>query len=141
MPDERIFVDTNILVYAHDLDAGARHDIALTKVKALWGQSIRPSISVQVLQECYVNFLRKKFTPSEARDIVTNYMYWDLIPNDANLMTAGMGGVERWKISLWDALILAAAKRAGATVLWSEDLTEGQDYDGVMVVNPLRPEA
>jgi predicted nucleic acid-binding protein len=138
MSDRHVFVDTNVLVYAHDADAGPRHIIAKQKVKTLWSAPLPPSISVQVLQELYVNLVRKGSTSKAARELVADYFAWDVVPNSADLLRAAMSGVERWKISLWDSLVIAAAGEAGAGVLWSEDLNEGQDYDGVVVVNPLR---
>lgn len=139
MSDRHVFVDTNILVYAHDTDAGARHVVAKEKVKALWSAPIPPSVSVQVLQELYVNLVRKGASAKAAGELVSDYFQWEVIPNSGDLLSEVMAGVERWKISLWDSLIIAAAREAGAGLLWSEDLNEGQDYNGVVVVNPLRP--
>jgi predicted nucleic acid-binding protein len=138
MSDSHVFVDTNILVYAHDADAGPRHAAAKEKLKSLWSAPLHPSISVQVLQELYINLVRKGAQPKAARELVLDYFEWDVVPNSAALLQSAMAGAERWKISLWDALIVSAAREAGAGVLWSEDLNEGQDYDGVVVVNPLR---
>ena len=142
MSDERVsnqvFVDTNVLVYAHDKDAGDKYRIAKEKVQSLWDRPLLPSISIQVLQEFYVNLIRKKVTPSDARDVVMSYLEWDVIDNDRLLFLEGMRIREKWSISYWDALVLAAAKRAGATELWTEDLNPGQRYEGVVVVNPLQ---
>lgn len=137
MSDDAVFVDTNILVYAHDKDAGEKHRIAKEKVKALWQRPLLPSISVQVLQEFYVNLVRKKIRPSEARETVASYLEWDVIDNDRTLFLEGIRLKEMWSISYWDALILAAAMRAKARELWSEDLNPRQDYGGVVVMNPL----
>lgn len=138
MTDAQVFVDTNILVYAHDARADQRHRQAQQRLRELAAGPIAPAISAQVLHELYVNLVRLGAAPKAAREVVTAYTEWEVISNDALLACEGMTCAERWKISLWDALILAAAKRAGATILWSEDLNEGQDYDGVVVVNPLR---
>jgi len=137
MSDEQIFVDTNILVYAHDRDAKEKHRIASEKLKDLWSRELLPSISVQVLQEFYVTLVKRKVAIPVARDTVTNYLEWDVISNDRSLFLEGIELQERWKLSFWDALILTAAKRAKAAILWSEDLNPGQDFDGVLVVNPL----
>jgi predicted nucleic acid-binding protein len=74
----------------------------------------------------------------QARGLVAVYFDWNVISNDTSLAADGMDSAERWNMSFWDALILAAARRAGAATVWSEDLNEGQDYDGVTVLNPLR---
>jgi predicted nucleic acid-binding protein len=137
MSDDQVFVDTNILVYAHDKDAGDKYRIAKETVKSLWDRPLLPSISIQVLQEFYVNLIRKKVPASDAREAVSCYLEWDVIDNDRFLLLEGIRIKEKWSISYWDALILAAAKRAKARELWSEDLNRGQHYEGVMVVNPL----
>ena len=138
MRDKRVFVDTNILVYAHDKDAGAKRHAASRCVADLWNRSAPPSVSIQVLQELYVNLIRKKVAPATAREVVCDYLQWNVVPNDSPLLLEAIQLSQRWGVSFWDAAIIAAARRAGADVLWSEDLNEGQDYDGVKVVNPLK---
>src|SRR5437870_3238484 len=127
MNGERIFVDTNILVYAHDIEAGKKHEIARDRILELWDRETPPSISIQVLQEFYVNLIKRGATAREARERAAAYMMaWDVIENGRALFLEGSTMQERWKISFWDALILAAAKRAKATIVWSEDLSAGQ---------------
>jgi predicted nucleic acid-binding protein len=138
MSADPVFVDTNILVYAHDKDAGEKHRTARDKVESLWGRPILPSISVQVLLEFYVNLIRKKVRASDAREAVMDYLEWDVIDNDQALLLEGMRLKEKWSVSFWDALIIAAAKRARVRELWTEDLKPGRDYEGVLVVNPLQ---
>lgn len=138
MNGEQIFVDTNILVYAHDADAKEKHKKAKEKVRSLWSRSILPSVSIQVLQGFYVNLLKKNISLKAARETVADYLEWDVIENSRSLFLEGIQMKERWDISFWDALILAAAIKAKAVVIWSEDFNEGQDYDGIVVVNPLR---
>jgi predicted nucleic acid-binding protein len=137
MSDDPVFVDTNILVYAHDKDAGDKYLIAKAKVASLWNRQILPSISVQVLQEFHVNLVRKKVKASDAREAVLNYLEWDVIDNDRTLLLEGMRLQETWRLSFWDALIIAAAKRAKVKELWSEDLNPGQNFEGVVVINPF----
>ncbi len=137
MSDDPVFVDTNILVYAHDKDAGKKYLLAKSAVESLWNRPIMPSISVQVLQEFYVNLIRKRVKPSDARETVMNYLEWDVIENDHALLIEGVHLHEKLSISFWDALIIAAAKRAKVNKLLSEDLNSGQSYEGIVVVNPL----
>ena len=132
-----VFVDTNILVYAHDVDADDRHQRSVDLIRHLWSRPEHPCLSVQVLQELYVNLRRKKIDAEEARQVVENYFAWSVVQNDAALLRAAMGASSRWQISLWDALVVEAARRAGAAELWSEDLNAGQSFDGVQVINPL----
>lgn len=137
MQNKQIFVDTNLLVYAHDRDAADRHEKAKTLVAELWCRPMLPAISVQVLQELYVNLIRKQVSDEEARETIVDYRTWHVIDNDALLLMEGIEIRERLQSSFWDGLILAAAKRAGAGAIWSEDFNTGQNYDGVIAVNPL----
>ena len=138
---DSIFVDTNILVYAYDSEAGERHLKARQLVAELWRREVRPHVSVQVLQEFYVNMLRKKASRHAAGEAMRSYSTWQVIETDMSLLITATDITEAQGISLWDALIIAAARRAGAKVLWSEDLNAGQDYGGVVVVNPLAANA
>ncbi len=140
MSDDPVFVDTNILVYAHDADAGERHQDALSKVTRLWGRAVLPSISIQVLQELYVNLIKRKVDGPVAAEVVINYLEWDVVDNDRPLLQEGMRLSMKFKLSFWDALIVAAARKAKAKEIWTEDLNAGQDYEGVVVVNPFMKE-
>jgi predicted nucleic acid-binding protein len=133
----RVFVDTNILVYAHDLDAGEKHERAKRRVAELWSRPTPPALSVQVLQELFVSLQRRGVTRVAAREVVEDYLHWRVVENTGDLLLEGIAAMDRWSLSFWDALIVAAARKAGAKELWSEDLNVGQDYGGVKVVNPL----
>jgi predicted nucleic acid-binding protein len=134
------FVDTNILVYAHDRSAGERHRRARDLVADLW-QARSAAISTQVLQELYVNLRRKTAQPlssEEARALVADYLRWEVVVNTGESILEAVEIEARYRISFWDALIVQAASVAGAEVLYSEDLGDGQLYGGVRVENPLR---
>jgi predicted nucleic acid-binding protein len=120
-------------------DAGEKYRIARDKISGLWHRDLLPSVSVQVLQEFYVNLIRKKTGVPVARETVSNYLEWDVIDNDRFLFVEALRWKEKWNLSYWDALILAAAAKAKAREVWSEDLISGHDYDGIVVVNPLIP--
>jgi predicted nucleic acid-binding protein len=92
---------------------------------------------VQVLQELCVNLIRKTVSQSEARQTISDYCAWHVVDNDPTLLVEGIDLQIRWQSSFWDALILAAARRVGAGVIWSEDLAPTQDYGGIVAVNPL----
>lgn len=139
MSDRAVFVDTNIFVYAHDVGSRKRA-IAKQKLRGLWESPFPASISVQVLQEFYVNLVRKGVALRQARESVSDYLVWQVIDNDQSLFVQAIDEQSRWKISFWDASILAAARRAHAEVLWSEDFNTGQDYDGIVAANPLADE-
>jgi len=133
-----LFVDTNILVYAHDTDAGEKHAKARELIEGIWQRRELPFLSVQVLQELHVNLCRKGMKADQSSQIVSRYLSWRVVDNSRQLLQQGFTEQKRWGISFWDALIVAAARRAGAAVLWSEDMNEGQDYGGVQGTNPLR---
>ncbi len=139
MSDDKAFIDTNILIYAHDRAAGPRHRIAKLLLERLWRQRVGV-LSTQVLQEFYVNVrrkARKPVAPQEARDLVVDYLCWEVIVNDGRSVTEAADLEGQHRISFWDALIVQAANASGATVLYSEDLNHGQRYGNVRVVNPF----
>lgn len=134
------FVDSNILIYAHDRDAGPRRERARRLCENLWeGRS--GCVSVQVLQEFYVTVTRKLRTPvakARARELVRAYSSWVLSPTTPETVIRATELSEAAEIGFWDALIVAAAEQSGADTLYSEDLNDGQVIAGVRVVNPLR---
>ena len=137
---DKYFVDTNILMYAHDTSAGAKHERAKALVEDLWRQR-SGVVSTQVLQELCVNIRRKAGRPVDlrtAREIVADYLSWRVVTNTGESILEALQLEERYQISFWDALIVQAAEASGAAVLYSEDLSDGQTYRGVRVVNPLR---
>jgi predicted nucleic acid-binding protein len=136
MPAER-FLDTNILLYGYDLDAPAKRAIAQSLLERAWLQQGCTAVSVQVLQEFYVNFVRQGHLPAEAAALIGDFTLWPVIENSLALFRLGLSLQSRWQLSLWDAMILAAAQASGARELLTEDLNHGQDYGGVRVVNPF----
>jgi predicted nucleic acid-binding protein len=136
---DKYFVDTNILMYAHDSAAGAKHDRARALIEGLW-RDRSGVVSTQVLQELCVNLRRKAGKPVDlktARGIVADYLAWDVVTNTAQSILEALDLEQRYRISFWDALIVQAADASPADVLYSEDLAHGQTYASVRVVNPL----
>jgi predicted nucleic acid-binding protein len=133
------FVDTNVLVYAHDRSAGAKHDRAVALMERLWQEHIG-CLSLQVLAEFYVTVTRKvpqPLTPAGAAQIVADLTAWRVhAPVVADLLDA-LALQQRYTISLWDAQVIGSAARLGCAILWSEDLNTGQSYAGVRVANPF----
>jgi predicted nucleic acid-binding protein len=137
---DKCFVDTSILVYAHDLGTGAKHERALKLIENLW-RSEDGVLSTQVLQELCINLRLKAARPlpvEETRRLVEDYSRWEVVINTAESVLQALTIESRYKVSFWDALILQAAGSSGATVLYSEDLAERQTYGSVRVVIPLR---
>jgi predicted nucleic acid-binding protein len=134
-----VFVDSNILVYAHDADAGPKRDRAVESLRLLW-ESGAGRLSVQVLLEFYVNVTRKLATPvarSTAREVVSSYGAWVHEPTTPDTVTRAIDIAEMAQIMFWDALIVASAEQVQATHVYSEDLNAGQIIAGVKIVNPL----
>ncbi|HLV58554.1 MAG TPA: PIN domain-containing protein [Natronosporangium sp.] len=139
MNGELLFVDTNILLYAYDSSAGAKHDRARALIADLWGSGAG-CLSVQVLQEFVVNVTRKVPRPLDVdtvSTIVSDLSRWRVHrPGPQDVLEA----IELHRhhgVSFRDAKILRSASALGCTTLYSEDLNDGQRYDGVRVRNPL----
>lgn len=136
---DKCFVDTNILVYAHDRTAGVKHRRAQSLIEKLWNSG-GGVLSTQVLQELCINLRRKTSHPlsvEETRRLIQDYSSWTIVINTADSVLQALDIEFRYKISFWDALIVQAAGSSGTTVLYSEDLADGQTYGSVRVVNPL----
>jgi len=134
----RIFVDTNVLIYAHDVDASAKHEVAKSVLRELWSQR-SGVLSMQVLQEFYVNVTRKIASPlpkDVARLVVNTYAVWCIETTPAEIMTAFRIEDES-KIGFWDALIVASAAKSGAVQILSEDLNAQQVIAGIRIQNPF----
>ncbi len=134
-----MFVDTNVLVYAHDASETIRQPAAQAVLAGLW-RARTGALSTQVLQEFYVVATRKFDPPMprrEARDLVDAYSHWRLVQIDVALILAASSLEERHTLSFWDALIVEAARRASATRLISEDLQTGRQLAGVLIDNPF----
>jgi predicted nucleic acid-binding protein len=137
---DRYFVDTNILMYAHDSAAGDKHARAKALVEELW-QNRSGVVSTQVLQELAVNLRRKAKKPLDAkatREVVSDYLAWQVVVNAGDSILEALELEARYQISFWDALVIQAAQAAGTDVLYSEDLSDGQRYGSVKVKNPFK---
>jgi len=134
----KTFVDTNVLIYAHDVDAKAKHEVAKSVLRELWSQRAGV-VSMQVLQEFYVNVTRKIASPlpkDAARLVVNSYSIWCVDTSPAEIATAFRIEDES-RIGFWDALIVASAAKSGATRILSEDLNAQQRIAGIPVENPF----
>ena len=85
----------------------------------------------------HVNLVRKGVPVADPADIVRSYLAWRVMENTRALLRQALALQQRWQLSYWDAAVVAAAQQAGARELWTEDLTAGQDFNGLVVVNPL----
>ena len=136
---DKVFVDSNILIYAHDLDAGPRQQRAADRLRGLW-DTRAGRLSTQVLQEFYVNVTRKIKHPlskSSTREVVRNYTPWVHSLITAGTVIRASEISEVWRLSFWDSMILAAAEQSQAARLFSEDMNHGEVIAGVRIVNPF----
>lgn len=133
------FVDTNVVLYAYDVTAGARHDAARELMSRL-GRERTGVVSVQVLQEFYVNATRKIAVPLDtttARERVRVLGRWATHSPTAADVLAAAELADAAQLSFWDAMIVRSAAEMGCRTVWSEDLNAGQLIAGVRVVNPF----
>ncbi|MDX1945080.1 MAG: PIN domain-containing protein [Pirellulaceae bacterium] len=132
------FIDTNVLLYAA---SNAPEDEAKQALARRLLKRAGIAFSAQVAQEFYaaaVSKQRLRLTHDEAKAVVVSLVDFPICPTNHELVAAAIDARQRHQISYWDAAILVAAKLLGCRIVCSEDLNDGQDYDGVRVVNPFR---
>jgi predicted nucleic acid-binding protein len=140
---DKAFLDTNILVYAHEPNTGIKHERARTLIDKLWNTGAGV-LSTQVLQELCINLRRKMAKPwtvEETRNLILDYMDWQIVVNTPDSVIEALSIETRYQISFWDALIVQSAESSGAAILYSEDFSDGRTYGSVRVVNPLNETA
>ena len=135
----KFFVDTDILVYAHDRSAGVKHLRAQMLLEQLWtsGWGV---ISAQVLEELCIQLCHNADKPLPVEEVclmVRDYSTWDIVTTTPALILEALDVERRQEVPFWDALILETAKRAGVSVLYSENLAKMQRYGAIRIVNPL----
>ena len=136
---EREFVDTNVLVYAHDASAGKKQAIARDLIRQLW-DSGTGCLSVQVLQEFFVTITRKVGQPlsvDEAVARIRDYSVWRVFSAKPEDVVSAIDLQKRTGLNFWDAMILRAASELGCDVLWTEDMNNGQFSGNVQIRNPF----
>jgi predicted nucleic acid-binding protein len=138
--DNLQFVDTNILIYSFDASTGKKYEKASALIQELW-MGENGCISIQVLQEFYVNATckaPKTLDPLKAATAIRDLCRWKVHRPDTEDVLAAVTIRQKYNISFWDAMIIRSAQESGCKILWSEDLSDGQDYGGIKVVNPLK---
>ena len=139
MKGDKIFVDTNILIYAYDISAADKHITAVRILSELW-DSRRGVLSTQVLQEFFVSATRKIPKPINEHDatkIVRDFLRWELVVNDGDSILEAASLVSRYHFSFWDCLIIQAALKSGCNILLSEDLSDSQVIESLQIRNPF----
>lgn len=137
MSGGKVFFDTNVLVYAQDLDAPHKRERSrqlMAEVAAV-GCGV---ISTQVLQEYYVTATRKLgVAPLAAKSVVQSFRMFEIVQLSPDLIEQAIDRSVLSQLSFWDALIVAASAASGCTTIYSEDLNAGPAIGGVRVVNPF----
>ena len=139
MPGDKIFVDTNILVYAYDVSAGEKHKIAHKTVADLWNSG-SGVLSTQVLQELFVTITQKIPKPVDidlAKEIVSDLLKWNIVVNDGESILGAIEIHKKYKYSFWDSMIIESALKGRCSILLSEDLAEVQ-VGSVIIQNPFK---
>lgn len=135
----KAFFDTNVLTYEFERKDLRKRDIARELLRE-WRLSGRMVLSVQVLQELYVVLTRKMgISGEDAEDIIKSYARLPVINTDSGLVLQGIGISRRYRISFWDALLVAAALRGDCRIIFTEDLSHGMKIEGIEIVNPFLP--
>jgi predicted nucleic acid-binding protein len=136
---DKVFLDTDIIMYAHDRSSGEKYSIAKEIMDSLW-ESRQGVISVQVLQEFFVCVTKKIVRPipiKNARTILEYLSSWEVIDNDKSITLKAIDLLEKYRFSFWDSLIIQAAIQSQARMLFSEDLPDGQVIMGTKILNPF----
>lgn len=134
-----VFVDTNVLVYARDRGDLEKHRRAKEWMSFLW-QTRSGRVSAQVLNEYFVTVTRELPQPlphAEARSEIRELMAWAPEPMDSDLIERAWRATSNWHLSHWDALVVAAAQRAGCIYLLTEDLQTAQKFGDLRVLSPF----
>lgn len=140
MRDGKVFIDTNILVYAYDLSAGAKHGEAVAIMSDLWNTG-RGVTSMQVLQEFFVNATGKIPKPLDsmtAREVVRDFLKWNPVLINGEVIVDAIDIHAAHKYSFWDSLIIASAIESGAGTLLTEDLSDKHKIKNIVIRNPFR---
>ena len=134
------FVDTNVLVYADDRSAGVKRDRARELIRSALRDG-RARLSTQVLAEYFAVATRKLgLSPAAARRRVEIYAALTVLRPSVDDLLAAIDLHRLHELSIWDALIVRSARSSGCRLLYSEDLQHGRSFDGVVVVDPFRPD-
>ncbi len=134
------FVDTNILIYAEDRDSPGKHQVARALIIDLWDKR-EGVLSVQVLQEFYVTAtkkLKRPLTGAKAKQIIEEYLTWTVVENTGHMLLDAIDLQRKAQLSFWDSLIVQAAVQANCDRLYSEDMSSGQRFGSVTIVNPFQ---
>ena len=132
-----VFIDTNVWVYALSAQDHAKKGIAIDLISKSYRDDMI-CISSQVLKE-FANFAFKKTkkTAAEINNMLSRIGSYTFVADTKELIFDGVIGKETWQVDFYDALMIAAANKAGCSVIFTEDLNDGQKYGNAVVKNPF----
>lgn len=136
---DKAFLDTNILVYSRDAGSGVKQMLAEKLIKHLW-ESRSGALSVQILNEYFVTVTRKLkpgISPDQAWKDICLLKAWQPISINWRLLERSNQIIQEHSLSWWDAQVVAAAQLANCSLLYTEDLSDGQQFGNVLVINPF----
>ena len=139
MKDDKIFIDTNVLVYAFDISAGIKHEKAKKIVENCWRLE-NGVISSQVLEEFFVCLTKKIPAPVDSiivEQIIRDFLKWGTVAIDGDMILEAIDVSIRHKFSFWDSLIIVSAVSGRANIIFSEDLSDSQTIEGIVIKNPF----
>jgi predicted nucleic acid-binding protein len=135
---DKYFIDTNILVYANDNSEIEKNSIS-REIIINGIKNENAVISTQVLSEFYVTVtkkIKKTLAPFQARKEIELLRSLELVELTINLILKAIDISEKYKLSYWDSLIIVAAINAKCSIIYSEDLSSGQKFESVKIINP-----
>jgi len=139
MKGDKVFLDTNLLLYAFDVGSPAKHAIAVRILENLW-KSGYGILSTQVLQEFFVNVTKKIPKPlpvAVGRDIVEDFLKWKVVTVEGRTILRAIDLQQKHKYAFWDSLVIQSAIEGGAGLLLSEDFRDGQKIGDLTIRNPF----
>lgn len=139
MRGDKVFLDTNIIVYAYDLSNKEKHAKAIEIIEELWASGLGV-VSTQVLQEFFFTVTKKIAHPlhiKAAQEIIKDFLKWDVVVNNGDSIVEAIEIYQKYKYSFWDSLIITSAMRGSVNLLISEDFSHGQIINGIKITNPF----
>jgi len=137
---DRIFFDTNILVYGFDDSNEAKYEVASDCIMRAWQKGFGV-ISTQVLKEFYVTVTRKipqKMSLDDAEQVIRDFSLWTVVETNVPLILQAIHIQKRNLLSFWDAMVVAAAKVSRCETMFTEDLSHNTFIDDVQILNPFK---
>ncbi len=133
-----VFIDTNVWVYALSSQDHLKKNVAIELIAKSYREDMI-CVSSQVLKE-FANFAfkRTRKTAAEINATLLKIGAYSFVADTKELIADGVIGKERWQVGFYDALMVAAANKAGCSTMYTEDLNDGQKYGNVVAINPFK---